>query len=104
MNRLERAIVLWALGYMAVYLPFVILTIERNPDLDFETIAPFHVLGMVQNFVALILTIRDLYRRPFPCPNDKVTWTLLILCTGGIGGIVYVFRYALKPRPTAVVQ
>ena len=53
---------------------------------------------MAQNLVAFVITMRDLYRRPFSNANDKVTWTLLILCTGGIGWLVYVFKYALKPR------
>lgn len=72
-------------------------------DVSPLAIFPAHFLGMVLNLAALILTIRDLYLRSFPNPNAKITWLLLILMTGGIGWIVYIFKYALKPRtPTDI--
>lgn len=64
------------------------------------SLLPFHFFGMLMNVVALVLTIRDLYLRSFPKENDKLTWHLLILLTGGIGWIIYVFKYARKPRPS----
>lgn len=94
-----------ALGYTAIYIncfvSLAILSVIR-PDIealvDFHWIAPFHILGMSLNVVALVLTVRDLYLRPFPKANSKLTWLLLILYTGGIGWMIYVFRHALKPR------
>jgi hypothetical protein len=100
MGRLEKVFVLGAVIYMAVYVPifFYITTAESmNGDL-FALILPFHFTGMGLNLIALVLTIRDLYKRDFKSANDKVTWALLILMTGGIGWFVYVFKYALKPR------
>ena len=101
----ERFVVLWALGYMAVYVPFFfafigwMLANQPRDEFFFFVLMPLHFLGMASNVAALVVTIRDLYKRPFPRPNDKVTWCLLILWTGGIGWLVYVFKYGLKPRP-----
>ena len=103
----ERTFMLWTLSYLAVYivvffsLGAVHLSFYELRGLRAEWIMPFHLLGMFQNFVAFVLTIRDLYLRPFPNPNAKLTWALLIHWTGGIGWLVYVFKHALKPRPPA---
>jgi len=101
MRGFERWFVLWSLGYMMVYIPVFLIvfvaTMAKQSDAFFY-ILPFHFLGMFQNLVALILTIRDLFLRRFPGENDKLMWLLLILLTGGIGWLVYVFMYALKPR------
>jgi hypothetical protein len=102
MNRIERAIVLAALFYMLVYIPYFFLQVYRiealHADPSLLAIAIPHGIGMFLNFAAIITTFRDLYLRPFPAANDKLTWGLLILMTGGIGWLVYLFRYALKPR------
>lgn len=98
MKGFEKFFVLWAIGYMIVYVPTFMILMASNPEQFFFVILPFHLLGMAQNLVALILTVRDLYLRPFPDPNQKVTWALLILMTGGIGLVVYLFKYAFKPR------
>lgn len=100
----ERFIVLWALGYMAVYVPFFFAFFawatgnHARVEFVYSIVLPFHFLGMGSNLAALIVTIRDLYKRPFPRANDKVTWCLLITWTGGIGWLVYVFKYGLKRR------
>lgn len=108
MSTLERRFVIWTLLYLAAYgvafLGFgVTALVTRDPmtwlNGYLHVVLPLHLLGMLQNFVALILTIRDLYLRPFPEPNDKLTWSLLIFWTGGIGWLVYVFQHALHPRP-----
>ena len=103
MRGFERGFVVYALVYIAIYsvvfLGTAICSTITETDRAMLVLLPFHFLGMVQNFVALVLTIRDLYKRPFPNPNSKLTWLLLILLTGGIGWIVYLFRHALKPRP-----
>jgi len=99
---IERFIVLWALLYMAVYIPFFFAALHLIPGQRvFTFILPFHFLGMAQNLVAFIVTIRDLYKRTFPRENQKLTWLLLIVCTGGIGWIVYIFKHGLKPRDPA---
>jgi hypothetical protein len=101
MNRAERALVIAALGYMALYIPYFLVQLHRISDgveVCPVAILPLHFLCMALNFAALIVTIRDLYMRSFPNPNSKLTWLLLILCTGGIGWLVYVFKHALRPR------
>ena len=101
MKGLERAIVVAALLYMAFYIPYFFAQtyrISQGINISPYAIFPLHFLAMAFNFLALILTIRDLYLRPFADPNRKLTWLLVILCTGGIGWFVYVFRHAMKPR------
>ena len=99
MRGLERFLVLGAVVYMGIYIPcFLIAAGSRNPDM-FHVITPFHLFGMFLNLVALVLTLRDLYLRKFESENAKLTWALLIVMTGGIGWIVYIFKHALKPRP-----
>ncbi|MEX0702692.1 MAG: hypothetical protein WD069_11400 [Planctomycetales bacterium] len=103
MQRIERYFVLGALLYMAIYVPISLYIVGSGLIGDrFLLIMPFHLLGMLLNFVALALTIRDLYLRSFPGENDKLTWLLLILLTGGIGWLVYMFKHALKRRPTRI--
>ena len=103
MGRVEKVFVVGAIVYMALYIPcfivaaFAVVKLQK-PD-AFWMILPFHFTGMVLNLVAFALTIRDLYLRKFDSENAKLTWALLILMTGGIGWIVYIFKYAIKPRP-----
>ena len=102
MGRLERAFVIWTIGHLAVYVFVVVVlavaTTRRSDDL-FGALIPFHLLGMVQNFAALVLMIRDLYRRDFPNPNSKLTWLLLILFAAPISWVLYLCWYGLRPRP-----
>lgn len=97
MTQTERTIVITALAYMGVYIPYFLVQIGRAASGDQISpwaIFPFHFLGMGLNLAAFIVTIRGLYLRPFASPNAKLTWLLLILLTGGIGWLVYLF----KPR------
>ena len=99
MRGFERFIVLWALLYLVIYVPFSLLADKIIPEERLmAVIFPLTLLGFAQNLAALILTIRDLYKRSFPHANQKLTWLLLIQWTGGIGWIVYIFKYGLKPR------
>lgn len=101
MNRFEKTIMIGSLVYMAVYFPYFFVQMYRGMngvDVPFSAIFPYHILGTVLNFAAFIVTIRDLYLRPFPNPNTKLTWMLLFFFTGGLGWLAYVFRHALKPR------
>ena len=107
MKGLERVIVIAALWYMALYIPYFFAQtyrISQGIDVSPYAIFPLHFLGMVLNIIALILTIRDLYLRPFADPNRKLTWLLVILLTGGIGWLVDIFRHAVKPRSTFKAQ
>lgn len=102
MRNLERAILLGAIAYMVLYLPYFfvqVYRIEHGVKVPLAAILVPHLFGMVLNFLALIVTIRDLYLRSFPSPNAKLIWALLILCTCGFGWFFYVFKYALKARP-----
>lgn len=101
MKGLERAIVITALLYMALYVPYFLAQgyrMSQGSNVSPYAIFPPHFLCMALNFLALVLTIRDLYLRPFADPNRKLTWLLVILLTGGIGWLVYIFRHAMKPR------
>lgn len=104
-ERCEKAVIVLSLAYMACYLPYaLILGLRGNLDSQFQhapaSIFVPHFIGMALNFIAIVVTFRDLYLRSFPNPNSKVTWSMLILATGGIGWLVYVFKHALKPRST----
>ena len=66
---------------------------QRNSQPFLKTFA--NVL-LVLNFLALFLTIRDLYRRDFASLNSKVTWLLLIIGTMGIGWLIYLFKYVFR--------
>jgi hypothetical protein len=98
MGRAERAIVFLAVAYMAGYLPLFFAWAICQSEPPIVLFFTLHFIGMALNFTVLVLTIRDLYKRPFSNPNDKLTWLLLILCTGGIGWLVYLFKYAIRPR------
>jgi hypothetical protein len=103
LDRIARITIITALLYMAVYIPYFFLQVYRISSgvaVSPLAIFPAHFIGMALTIAALILTIRDLYVRSFPNLNAKLTWLLLILMTGGIGWIVYIFKYALKPRTT----
>ena len=103
MNGAEKAIVIAALIHMGVYVPYILVQGYRGANgaaVPPAAIVPMYITGMALNFVALLFTIKDLYLRPFTNPNSKLTWLLLILLTGGIGWLVYVFKHALWRRPT----
>ena len=99
MRGADRFFTLGAFVYMAVYIQsFLLFPWGLDPRDAFAVLVPFHLLCMLLNLLALVLTIRDLYLRRFDAENAKLTWLLLILCTGGIGWLVYVFKHGLKPR------
>ncbi|REK19439.1 MAG: hypothetical protein DWQ37_01170 [Planctomycetota bacterium] len=98
--------VIAALVYMALYIPYFIVLMVRGargvapPVL---AIAVPHFIGMALNLAALVVTIADVCRRPFPGPYaryTRVTWILLILFTGGIGWLIYAIRFIVW-RPAA---
>lgn len=107
MNRAEKALVVVALLNMFLYVPYFFLQVyrlESSVQVSPLAIFPWHFFGLGLNFVVLVATIRDLYSRPFPNPNAKLTWLLLILVTGGIGWVVYLLKHALRPRTNPAVR
>ena len=107
MRRWEKAVLLSWLVYALVCVGMIIY-FTAKPALTGKDGTEWHkylpalgFIGAIWGWLCIALTIRDLYLRPFPNPNSKVTWTLLILMTGGIGWVVYLVKYALKPRPSA---
>lgn len=101
LDRFGRGVILTALIYMALYAPYFMVQSYRSmsgAEVSPWAIFPPHFVGMALNFTAFGFSIRDLYLRPFPNPNSKVTWVLLIVFTGGIGWLFYIVKYALKPR------
>lgn len=99
MTRTEKTIVFVAIGNMLIYVPVFAGCMFSDPSALATGLIVWHFAGMILNVAAVIATVRDLYRRTFPNPSSKVTWCLLILFTGGIGWLVYIFKHALKPIP-----
>lgn len=100
-DRMGRITILASLTYMLLYIPYFFVQMYRisnGVQVSPLAIFPAHFVGLALNLASLVMTIRDLYLRSFPNPNTKLTWGILIIATGGIGWIVYIFKYALKPR------
>ena len=101
MNRLEKTIVIGFLIYVAAHVVYYIIQMYQDPagaGVALGEVFPSVLFAMAFDLAAFIVTIRDLYLRPFPDPNSKLTWLLFILLPGGIGWVVYVFRHAIRPR------
>jgi len=105
MNRLEKWIVGTAFLYSGCYIIFILVLVLLVRPSRVDDITPFvvlHILAMLACVTALVVTLRDLYLRDFVRKNDKLTWGLLILLTGGIGWFVYIVKHAFKPRMNAL--
>lgn len=101
MNRFEKTIVIGFLVYVAAHVVYYVIQMYQDPagaGVVLGEVFPSVLFAMSFDLAAFIVTIRDLYLRPFPDPNSKLTWLLFILCTGGIGWVAYVFRHAIRPR------
>lgn len=101
MHRSERFIIIAAMINMGLYIPcflgLMVFEMDHTPPPNEFPFAVWHLTGMCLNLLAIIATIRDLYRRSFVDPSAKLTWCLLIVCTGGIGWSIYVYRYLWRP-------
>jgi hypothetical protein len=98
MNRIEKAILRCALIAQVVVIALGIHDLSSEPPGP-STVPPMGLtLTMVLSIAAVVLILRDLYRREFPNPNSKLTWLLIMAFTGGIGMLIYVFRHAVHPR------
>ena len=97
MGKWEKCFCIFYLLYMLVYIP-VFIGLGVTGEMSFDLIFPFHMLGMALGLIFLIVVIRDIYKRDFPNPNSKVTWTILILMFWP-SIFVYLPKYGFKPRP-----
>lgn len=103
MSSIEKAIVLIAAVLNIAVVLFVIVA-AGNPSLV-GTIPSWLVLPTsIVSVLALVAIVRDLYLRTFTNPNSKLTWLFIIMFTGGVGMIVYVFRHAVKSRRVATAS
>ena len=77
MSRNEKIFTIFYWCYVAVYVPCFLLAITSGAgDRLFRFILPFHLFGMLIGIPMLFILFRDVYRREFPNPNSKVTWTI----------------------------
>ena len=98
MSKWEKGLCIFALLYTLVYMPvFFAVGLSGRIEQYFLLIIPFHLFGMMINLAFLIIVIRDIYKREFPDPNSKVTWTVLILMFWP-SVLVYLPKYGFKPR------
>lgn len=99
MNRFEQIIVFGAL--MGQVIVVVLGFAGLNNAASYLNESWFNYLGIATfllSICAMVLILRDLYKRQFENPNSKLTWLLIMMFTGGIGLVIYIFRHAVKPR------
>ena len=102
MNRIEKGFSIFYWTYLLLYIGcFILLAATGWMEHAFPLVIPFHVLGMLLGLVMLFVVIRDIYKRDFPDPNTKVTWTILILMFMP-SILVYLYQHGFRPRPAAV--
>jgi hypothetical protein len=95
MNRWEKGFCIFYFAYMLAYIPYFLLRF------NFDALSvSLHVFGMFLGLPLLFIVFRDLYKRQFPNPNSKITWTLLILLLTPFGLIAYLCMHGFRPRPT----
>jgi branched-subunit amino acid ABC-type transport system permease component len=98
-NRAEKAFVVFYFAYLAVYVLYVVL-LHLSHYFDqyfFVLVLPFHFFGMAIGIVMYVIVIRDIYKRTFPNPNSKVTWTLLVILLWP-SILVYLYKHGFRPR------
>lgn len=99
MNWAEKSFVVFYWAYMLIYVCAVAaLAVTGAIDRLFLVIMPFHFFGMFLGVPLLIVVFRDIYKRDFPNPNTKVTWTILILLLWP-SILVYLYKHGFRPRP-----
>ena len=98
MNRIEKAVLLCALIAQVVVIALGIHDLGSEPPGPSSAPGWMLALTMLLSLAAVALIFRDLYKRPFPNPNAKLTWVLIMAFTGGIGIVIYALRHAVRPR------
>ncbi len=98
MGRAEKSFVIFYFCYILVYMCcFLAMTFTGAMDRLFFYVIPFHLFGMVIGIPMIIIVFRDLFKRDFPNPNSKVTWTILMLMfVPSI--LVYLYKHGFRPR------
>jgi len=98
MGRAEKSFMIFYWCYTLVYLCcFLVLAFTGAMERLFFYVMPFHCFGMAIGIPMLIILFRDLYKRHFPNPNSKVTWTILML-TFWPSILVYLCRHGFRSR------
>ena len=98
MNRYEKAFTIFYWTYTLSYLCcFFTLFLTDPQGRYFHIVIPFHFFGMAIGLPMLIVLFRDLYKRNFPNPNTKVTWTILFLMFWP-SIPVYLYKHGFRPR------
>lgn len=95
MGRLEKAFVIFSFIYIAAYSIFFFNEIKAPGN--FETIIPFHFLGMALGLGLIIVVVRDVFKRNFSNPNSKIFWTLAIIMFWP-SALLYLPMYGFKTR------
>jgi len=93
MNRFEKGFLIFYWLYLLAYIPCFFLFAGQH----FVEILPFHFFGMAVGIPMLIIIFRDVYKRPFPNPNTKVTWIIFMLLFWP-SILVYLYKYGFHPR------
>lgn len=98
MGRSEKALTIFWWGYFGVYIACMGVLYESGHYLRLYHYAiPFHVFGMVIGCAATFVLCRDLYRRNFPNPHEKILWAIVwAICWPSV--FVYLYRHGFRPR------
>ena len=102
MGRLEKSVVLvWPIWIIAAVVALVWIKPRlavSEGDGGFALLVSVCLSATFWGQLVVVLAIRDLYLRHFNGENAKLTWCLLILMTGCIGLVVYLYRYSFRSR------
>jgi hypothetical protein len=93
MKKNEKRFVVFYYLYILIYLPIFFYNIEKMPGV----LVPFHLIGMGLSLLFIIILVRDILKREFAGPNEKIAWILLILFFWPLS-VLYVIKYGFKPR------
>ena len=103
MNRAERLFVIFYWTYMLLYACCFILLVTTGWIVRwFPVVMPFHFFGMFLGIPLLFVVFRDIYKRDFPNPNMKVTWTILILMFWPTI-LVYLYKHGFRTRQSNAI-
>lgn len=98
MSKLERLVI-----YLALIGQVLLIAISAenhsNPVAAIPNIVKTLLpIVLLLSFSTVIIVIRDLYKREFENSNSKLTWLIVVSITGGIGLLIYIFKFGNKSR------
>ena len=93
MNKIEKFICVAYWPLAIIYIPFFFTILPQYSHI----LIFLHLSLMAFGLLLLIVIIRDIYKRDFPNPNTKVTWTILTLMFWP-SIFVYLYKYGFRPR------